>query len=91
MKKSLAFILSAVMILSLLVGCGSSNAGNSNSSSGDKGSSSSADKGSSSESKNDDRVLRMCSSENLPTMDPLEQFKMRMYEILWNVYLPFSP
>jgi len=80
-KKILAMLLALVMVMSL-VACGSNN-NSKGSDSSDKGSSSSSDK---SESKNDDRVLRMCSSEVLPTIDPEEIHKLRVNEIIYNVY-----
>ena len=74
MKKKIVALLLAMTMVLALVACGG------NSTSSDK---SSSDK---SESKNDDRVLRMCSSEVLPTIDPEEIHKLRVNEIIYNVY-----
>ena len=79
MKKSLSLILALVMIFGLLAGCGSKTEEPAASTSTSTGAEASADA-------NADRVLRMTSSEVLPTIDPEEIHKLRVNEIIYNVY-----
>ena len=76
MKKSLSLILALVMLFGLLAGCGGSKTEESAGASSSSGAAAPAE----------DRVLRMTSSEVLPTIDPEEIHKLRVNEIIYNVY-----